>query len=208
MCRPCYLSRFYHVSLPPFSCLPQKKWRFFTRKPLLSPPHSLLCRRAFLCGCVLSSTVPPPFSVGGGGGSVARIWGRPRRGLCTQHGSLLPLPQLLPRPRPRLDLLLPPVLPCAQPARPAHSHALHQCRPAAAHPEGQTPLQPSLCARGSPHPHFPLPRTPQGAREAGFHLPHTPGVGLHLSHALGQALTSQLCSEVEKHIPAPCPPPS
>uniref|UniRef100_A0A0U1RNQ0 Membrane bound O-acyltransferase domain containing 7 n=1 Tax=Mus musculus TaxID=10090 RepID=A0A0U1RNQ0_MOUSE len=38
---------------------------------------------------------------------------------------------LLPCPGSCLDLLLSPLLPSPQPAGPAHSHALHQCCPAA-----------------------------------------------------------------------------
>lgn len=106
-----------------------------------------------------------------------------------QHHHLLPLPQLLPRPGPSLDLLLPPVLPSTQPAGPAHSHAFHQCGPAAADTEGQIP------------PTLPLYQlTPLTSPPPLYHSHASRGGGiLSSTHPRGRDLTSQLFPGLQRY---------
>lgn len=56
----------------------------FHPKASLEPSFCSLLWRVFVWLCPFFHG-PPPFCVGGGGGSVARIWGRQRRRPCTQH---------------------------------------------------------------------------------------------------------------------------
>lgn len=137
------------LSPSPLPLPPRNKWRHEGSSPCSPSLHLLLvlCCCAFLYssfGCV-HPVHPPPLSLKvGSGGWDLQLESRGDRGKTSRTQCDRPpvLSQLLPRPGPRLDLLLPAFLPSAQPAGPAHSHALHQRRPTAADTEGQAPPTP------------------------------------------------------------------
>lgn len=132
---------------------------------------------AHFCGAAPLLLPPPIFGVVVGEVLELDSGGGRGKGPAPNTACGLPLSQLLPRPRPGLDLLVPAVLPCARPAGPPHPHTLHQCGSAAAHTQGQMPLQPLFVPLNS-HFHLLLPDLlPWGAGEVGSYLPRTPGRG-------------------------------
>ena len=163
----------FSLSPSPLSLPLRNKWRHEGSSPCSVSLHLLLvlCCCAFLCSSFghVHSVHPPPLSLKvGGGGWDLQLESRGERGKTsrTQRDRPPVLSQLLPRPGPRLDLLLPAFLPRAQPAGPAHSHALHQRRPTAADTEGQAPPTPPALP-GCPGTSPALPSPPWGGRGGG-----------------------------------------